>query len=532
MKKTVLVLGILTLWLASTRACLARSVPEPSAQEIEEFFSSLYSRDEPGAAVIVTKGENVVLRRGYGVSDLATMSPIVPSTMFWLGSISKQFAAVGILLLVQEGRVRLSDPITRFIPEFPRLFSHVSIENLLTHTSGLRNFSNLPEFDDANRRSHENVLASIRDHSLSFNPGQGWEYSDSNYYLAGVIIERVSRMNYCDFIQRRLLGPLGMSRTKCAPSGKFQEGLSRGYLRGAYGVAAAAVPDSKFYFAAGAITSTVEDLALWHSALAKTRLLTEDLQRRVFEPAKLRSGETTIYGYGWVVHDIRGLRVLEHGGLIGGFENHILWIPGEEIFVAILTNQRGGVPNPDTVATRVALALSSRRMPLQDRAPGSLSIADVYQAEGRAYDVTEREEGIVFRRIGGEEAYRLFQLEPGVFVLENTATLISALSTQDGSIWALSVKAKYGKERLAIRTFTGVYPRLRSLCVEAISEAVPGCSRSPNYQKEGSWAPIWAPLSPASPGLSTPASVGPATALPVRPLCGPMSCCRPPTISK
>src|SRR6185436_2526335 len=140
MKKTALVLGILTLWLVSTRACLARSVPEPSAQEIDEFLSSLYSRHEPGAAVIVTKGENVVLRRGYGVSDMVTMSPIVPSTMFWLGSISKQFAAAGILLLVQEGRVRLSDPITRFIPEFPQFFSHISIENLLTHTSGLRNF--------------------------------------------------------------------------------------------------------------------------------------------------------------------------------------------------------------------------------------------------------------------------------------------------------------------------------------------------------------------------------------------------------
>lgn len=451
MLRVILALILSIAFVEDGRASDSLNTPD---KLIDEFLSAYYSSVEPGASVIVSRGEEVVLRKGYGVVNAQTMAPVQPETVFWLGSISKQFAAMALLLLVEEGRVSLSDPITLFFPEWPRFFSHVSVEHLLTHTSGLRNYSSLSEFEGKELRSAAHILAAIRDRSLSFNPGEGWEYSDSNYYLVGLIIERVTGVAYCRFVESRLFGPLGMSRTKCGP-GESSDSFASGYIRGAEEFSAAETPDAVFYSAAGAVVSTVDDLLLWYRALKEGRLIAGELQQQVFRQATLRSGKSTIYGYGWVVHDLSGLRVIEHGGLIGGFENHILWIPQEDIFVAILSNQRGKLPNPDTLATRIALSLSSLRIPLRNEGPGSPlppAAAGVYKMEDRHFEISESEWGATFRRTGGGEAVRMVRFTPGIFALETTLTLVRFLPTQEGDYWALSMKNKYGQERVAVRS--------------------------------------------------------------------------------
>jgi len=423
----------------------------PDGQYIDNSITSHYPSSEPGAVVIVAKEGSVILRKGYGVSAIGG-SPIQPSTVFRVGSISKQFTAMGILLLVQDGKMSLSDPVTRYFPEFPRFMSAISIENLLTHTSGLQNYTDLKQFsrEDVDYSLEEIVLA-IRDSPLLFNPGEAWRYSDSNYFLLGVILERVSGVPYCSLMATRIFGRFGMSQTRCAASDASDQ-VPSGYFKRDHEFTGANHRHSRFYFSAGAILSTVDDLLRWNKALTVGTLLRKDLYSRMFQGFILKSGERTFYGYGWVVHTVDGIEVIEHGGMVDGFENHILWMPSEDIFIAILSNCRGRTPAPDVLATRIALYLSSHNLPLMDAplGPGRSDAAlGHYRVADLTYEVALHDGYVGLSRVGRPWA-RIVQLFDGRLLLENTYTLVSFQARGEGRAGTLTVKPKYGQEILAV----------------------------------------------------------------------------------
>ncbi len=442
----------LLLFLLRSSAASALDSSNITGQVIDSFVASLYPAYEPGAAVIVAKEGETLLRKGYGVSAIGSAAPIQPNTVFRLGSISKQFTAMGILLLVQDGVLSLSDPVTKFFPEFPRFLSSISVEHLLTHTSGFRNYTSLERFRyQAAEYSPESIIQTIRDLPLSFNPGEAWEYSDSNYFLLGVILERVSGLPYCTFMADHIFRRFGMSQTRCAAPNASDQ-VPAGYFKRDHDFSWASYRDPKFYFSAGSILSTVDDLLRWNTILKRGEILRIDLYLRTFQAFKLPSGESTFYGYGWAIHDIDGIEVIEHGGMVDGFENHILWMPDEDVFIAVLSNSRGRMPTPDVLATRIALYLSSHRLPLMDTLPNPTELSPImgaYRTSDSTYDITLHDGNVVFSREGGFSA-RLVQLHDGRLLLEDTFTFISFQTDHKGMARTLTVSTKYGKDRIAL----------------------------------------------------------------------------------
>jgi D-alanyl-D-alanine carboxypeptidase len=334
------------------------------AQRIDAAISPYYQDGEPGAAVIVTKGGKVVFRRAYGLADIGQGKPLDPAMVLRIGSVTKQFTAAAVLMLQEQGKLDVTDDITKHLPDFPTHGQKITIEHLLTHTSGIYSYTRRHDFKD---RQHVDagvaeMIATFRDEPLDFSPGTRWAYNNSGYYLLGAIIEKVSGQPYAEFVHQRILQPLGMKHTAYeGREGRVPQATGYSPAQGKLAPSATLSP-SKTY-AAGALVSTVDDLARWDAAIAAGKLLTPASWQRVFTPYTLASGASTNYGYGWETGRLQGLPMVAHGGNTNGFSTYTMRIPGEQLYVAVLSNAEYGVVQPDVVASKAAAIAIGKPLP-------------------------------------------------------------------------------------------------------------------------------------------------------------------------
>ncbi|MDP9130809.1 MAG: beta-lactamase family protein, partial [Candidatus Binatota bacterium] len=298
----------------------------------------------PGGAVIVTKNGKTVFRRAYGVANLERKIPLEPEMTFRIGSVTKQFTAAAIMLLADQGKLSVSDDITRFLPDYPTGGKKISIENLLKHTSGIRSYTDMPAFMWITQTDMtvQQMIDFFKDEPAVFGPGEQWAYSNSNYFLLGAIIEKASGMPYADFMAAFIFEPLGMKST--AYEGQEREGRRRveGYSRPRGGQFSKARSISMTQpYASGALVSSVDDLARWNAAITAEKLLKPETWRQVFTPFRLKSGEVTRYGYGWSIGKFGDHAAYVHGGRINGFASIVYRLPEQDIYVAVLLNGEG-----------------------------------------------------------------------------------------------------------------------------------------------------------------------------------------------
>src|SRR5215216_3458781 len=183
--------------------------------EIDALLQAAYQPNEPGAAVIALKDQQPVFRKGYGLANLELHVPITPDTVFRLASVTKQFTAVAILMLMEQGKLALQDPITRFLPDYPTHDHTITVEHLLTHTSGIRSYTDMPEWPPLWRKDFSvgELIDSFKDQPMQFAPGTRWAYNNSGYVLLGAIIEQLSGLSYAQFVQQHIFEPLGMRQS-------------------------------------------------------------------------------------------------------------------------------------------------------------------------------------------------------------------------------------------------------------------------------------------------------------------------------
>jgi D-alanyl-D-alanine carboxypeptidase len=254
--------------------------------------------------------------------------------------LTKQYTAAGIMLLAQEGKLALSDPITRHLPNSPSHWQAITIEHLLTHASGIRDYTKMPGFLEnmAKEKSVDELIAVFRDEPLQFAPGSRFAYSNSGYVLLGAVISRASGLPYDEFMARSVFIPLGLNATavKGHERGVWAARSARvqGYRRGD---PAPPVSASQSY-AAGSLVSDVDDLARWDAAISDGRLLKPENWRMVFSPHRLSDGEPTTYGYGWFLSSRAGHPTAEHFGATSGFSCAVLRMPQDGVYIAFLTN--------------------------------------------------------------------------------------------------------------------------------------------------------------------------------------------------
>ncbi len=348
--------GALLLSLAAPPArAAAPAATSGLADYADKALAAVYPAGQPGAAAIVVKDGKVLLRKGYGMANLELGVPSSPEMVFELGSVTKQFTAAAILLLQERGKLSVTDDIGKYLPDFPTHGQTITIEHLLTHTSGIPSYTGLPEWYAKVREDLEpaEVIALFKDKPLEFNPGERWAYDNSGFFLLGAIIEKVSGQSYEQFVEQEIFQKLGMTHSRYGHPDELIPRRASGYSKDDKGFHNADYISMSSPYAAGALVSTVDDLAIWDRALSGETLLRKASLDRMFTTAKLKSGLPVGYGYGMGVLDLAGRRVQMHGGDIPGFTTVVARAPEERLFVAILSNNDASDPRPDDVALHI-----------------------------------------------------------------------------------------------------------------------------------------------------------------------------------
>lgn len=321
---------------------------------IDGLFTDYAGANVPGASVIVIRDGAVIFRRAYGVADLEHGVPATTGTNYRLASLTKQFTAMTIMLLVRDGKLQYDDPVRDLLPALPASASHVTIRHLLNHTSGIPDYEDLiPDTQTVQVKDRDVLDLLARRDTLYFEPGTHYRYSNSGYCLLALVAEHVSGTRFAQLLHDRIFAPLGMHRTVA-----HEDGVDSVPNR-AYGYtldSGRIVPSDQSITSAtlgdGGVYTSVDDLVEWDRALALVRLVDRATLRLASQPPVLPGGAVSQYGFGWFVDEYRGERRWRHTGETSGFTNAIQRFPDRRLTVIVLTNRNGGTPW--TIAERIA----------------------------------------------------------------------------------------------------------------------------------------------------------------------------------
>jgi CubicO group peptidase (beta-lactamase class C family) len=378
--------GVAGLLLASAGALVALAVLVPASGNVGSRAVLDRAVVESGfsGAVLVARGDTVLLEKGYGQANVELGVPNTPRTAFRIGSVTKQFTAAAILRLHERGRLHLDDPVCRFFPGCPDAWARISLHDLLTHSAGVPDLYGIAQYrqEPAQPRTVPALLALFRDEPLDFEPGDRFGYSNSGYVLLGAVIERVGHVPWSAFLEEELFRPVGMANTAYDRPGALVPNRAAGY-RGTRGVATAnaAFRDMSDSFAAGGLYSTVGDLYRWERALNSPAPLAAASLEAMFRPHVLADSESTArvlsagsprvaidprhYGYGWWISvlelDGRRVRYEYAGGDVDGFTACAARFPDDDLYIAALSNLEAQNTCNTTVAQLAAVLLSDSR---------------------------------------------------------------------------------------------------------------------------------------------------------------------------
>lgn len=426
--------------------------------EIEALLAPLYPADQPGAAAIVVKDGQVLFRKGYGMANLELGVKVEPQMIFRLGSITKQFTAVCILMLYEQGELDLQDELTRFLPDYPTGGRKITIEHLLTHTSGIKSYTSLPEWLPLWRKDMtlDELIDLFKDQPFDFEPGEKFLYNNSGYILLGAIIEKVSGMRYAAFVQAHIFEPLGMTSSLYDNPERIVPQRVSGYSPGQDGPINTPYLSMTQPYAAGALASSVDDLARWDAALLNNRLIKAETLELAYRPYTLLNGESTGYGFGWGISEHAGMRLIEHGGGINGFTTGGVRIPSEKIYAAVLTNFEAPKQDPNLLAAKLAALASGHPMvdptPIEVAAEILATYVGVYRindAEDRI--ITFRDEKLFFQRTGGMRL-ELLPYEPDAFLIKDVGDRVIFTRDESGALNGLKMVRRLGPSEFSPRT--------------------------------------------------------------------------------
>jgi CubicO group peptidase (beta-lactamase class C family) len=326
-------LGLILLLAVS---CLAQNALE---SKVDEYIrGEMQTQQIPGVALAVIKDGRIVLAKGYGFANVEHQVPVKPETIFQSGSVGKQFTATAVMMLMEEGKLSLDDKITKYFPDGPTAWRDITIRHMLTHTSGMTDYPE--DFDLRRDYTEDELYQRIKTIPLAFQPGEKWSYSNLAYVMLGILIHKVSGKFYGDFLQERIFKPLEMSTARIISEADIVPNRAAGY-RTVNGELKNQnwVSPSLNTTADGALYLTVYDMAKWDAALYTEKLLKRSTLEQMWTPVTLNNGKTYPYGFGWGLGEIRGHRIIEHGGSWQGFKSQISRYPDDRLTVIVFANQ-------------------------------------------------------------------------------------------------------------------------------------------------------------------------------------------------
>lgn len=341
---TVLTVGICVSAFAGVASAQAAS--ESSAiEKVNRLFARWDKTDSPGCALAIIKDGQIIYKHGYGTADLERNVPITPATVFDIGSIAKQFTAMSIALLARQGKLSLDDDIRKYIPDIPNYANTITIRNLIYHTSGLRDYSQLMALagmPDENHYSYSQVIDLLtRQKELTFKPGDQHLYSNSGYLLLSVIVKKASGKSLREFAAENIFKPLEMNNTRFVDDyTSIVKNRAIGYSTRDDGNGYRLASSVSDLVGDGGLLTTVEDLFLWDRNFYENKLggVGKELIDQVLTPGKLNNGAILEYAFGQRITEYKGLPIVRHGGESGGYVSEIIRFPAQRFSVILLAN--------------------------------------------------------------------------------------------------------------------------------------------------------------------------------------------------
>jgi CubicO group peptidase (beta-lactamase class C family) len=340
-RSLLVAVAVVLVTAAPSPAQDSSTAPRAGFARMEQVIQSHVSAGTFMGTVLVARDGNIVLDKAYGMANLELDVPNTPDTKFRLGSVTKQFTAAAILLLEERGKLKLDDRVKAYLPDSPMAWDRITIFNLLTHTSGIPNFTASADYSTVklSSRTAAAAVAAFRDRPLDFGPGEKYSYSNSGYLVLGAIIEAVGGQSYEKFVTENLFAPAGMSDSGYDSNTAVIKRRASGYIKTPTGYVNAGYIHMSIPHAAGALYSTTRDLLKWEQALFGGKLISKASLDRMITPFKNN------YGLGITSSLINGRRVIAHGGGIDGFNTQLAYYPDSRTVVTVLSNVNGSVPD-------------------------------------------------------------------------------------------------------------------------------------------------------------------------------------------
>jgi D-alanyl-D-alanine carboxypeptidase len=414
------------------------------ADKVDDYVKAQMEKQHvPGVSVVVIKDLKVIKSEGYGLGNVELNVPARPDTVYKIGSVSKQFIATGIMLLVEEGKISLDDNVSKFLDGTPDTWKPITVRHLLTHTSGI--VREAPGFDPLKIQNDADVIKTAYSLPLRFAPGDKWEYCNVGYFTLAEIISKVSGKPWGDYLNERVFAPLGMNATRTTTVNELVPNRANGYVW-----RNGKLQNASIYFAlrpSGAFLSTVLDLVRWDAALQTGKILKSSTLEQMWTPVKLNNGTTHPYGFGWELEPVGGHKQVNHGGSLPGFRSQLARFVDDKLTVVVLTN--GDNANAASIALGVANFYIPGLLPERVVAKVDPKIFDryvgQYQPDPSAILSIKREgDKLMIQQGEGEKRELLPESETNFFIKDSPRSIYSFV--KDGTGQAYLVITLEGRE--------------------------------------------------------------------------------------
>lgn len=309
-------------------------------QSLDKLIPERLTDISPGCVVLVIKKDKIIYKKAFGFANTEQKTPMQADMLFRTGSMGKQYTAIAVLQLVEQGKIGLQDSIQRYIKNFPSKGYTITIENLLTNTSGIKDY--LSEISNPSKQKEsytpKDGVDYIKDEPLNFKPGSNYKYSNSNFYLLGYIIETVTGKTFEKYLQENVLDEADLKNTFYIHPEKTIPDMPQGYSKFDGKIENATLQEVTIMYSAGALISNADDIYKWHQALYNQQLVKKETLEKATTPFKFDDGTFSQYAYGWFVKNIDGSKTIEHSGSTDGFQSDEIYLPNENVFVVALYN--------------------------------------------------------------------------------------------------------------------------------------------------------------------------------------------------
>jgi CubicO group peptidase (beta-lactamase class C family) len=456
----------------------------------DSLMNTVFPENGPGGTVLLSKAGKILYNKAYGMANLELNVPMTTEKVFRLGSLSKQFTAVCILKLVEEGKLTLQDNLTKFIPDYPLNGKTITIANLLNHSSGIKNYTGLSKFNESLKRqdlSPKELIALFKDLPLDFEPGSNYRYSNSGYVLLGYIIELLSRKAYRDYVRENIFVPLKMDHSYYDQAAMVIPGRTSGYRKKNNGYENSDFLSMTLPYAAGSLMSTTGDLLKWYNGLTTGKLISQPSIELAFTSGLLHSGKETGYGFGWEIGNVQGSKAVKHNGVVNGYFTDIVYLPREKILATILSNYEN-IGNLDIPASKLAAMALGKPYVFKEvvLTPKTLQkYQAVYSNPNDEEHYITNQNGVLMYYYKGGGKTRLVPYGRDLFLLESTLNSMhfqtdikglvkgySIKGTGITSVWAKSKEIpeirKISLSEKKLKAFTGKYLFAANMLFEVV----------------------------------------------------------------